>query len=60
MKDIFDNHTIKLNYAQAKRLNSLVEEYIDFSKLTVGDVLQLNKVQVQLEEIIEAEEKVYV
>lgn len=47
---------ININYAQAKRLLSLINEYTDFTKPTVGDVLDLNSVTVQLENIIEKQE----
>ncbi len=60
MKDVFDMYLVRLDYAQAKKLHSLIAEYTDFSRLTVGDVLDMNKVQAQLEEIIEVEENVYV
>lgn len=51
------NRSIVVNYAQAKRLLSLINEYTDFSKLTIGDVLDLNKITVQLEEVIKEENK---
>lgn len=55
-KDIMDKYDIRVNYIQAKRIHSLINEYVDFSKLTVGDVLDLNYVLVQLEDVIQEEE----
>ena len=48
---------ILVDYKQAKRILSLINEYTDFQKLTTGDVLDLNSITVQLEEIIEAKER---
>lgn len=54
--DIFGRYPIRVNYVQAKRILSLINEYTDWQKLNVGDVLDLNLVAAQLEEIIEKEE----
>lgn len=55
-KDAFDKYTLRINYEQAKKLQSLIESNIDFNKLSVGDVLDLNMITVQLEDIINLEE----
>lgn len=51
-----NKYKVYVDYAQSKRILSLINEYTDFSKLTVGDVLNLNLVTAQLEEIIESVE----
>lgn len=43
---------IIMNYAQAKRISSLIAEYVDWTSLAVGDVLDLYVIQAQLEEFI--------
>jgi hypothetical protein len=54
--DQFGKAKIRMSYAQAKRVLSLIQEYHDFSKLTVGDVLELNDLTIQLEELIKEKE----
>jgi hypothetical protein len=56
--DQFGKAKIRMSYAQAKRVLSLIQEYHDFSKLNVGDVLELNDLTLQLEEFIRERENV--
>lgn len=45
------NTKILVNVEQAETLLKLIQDKVDFSKLNIGEVLQLNMITVQLEEI---------
>ena len=55
--DLFNKYEIRISVGTAKTLLELVRG-LDFSFMTVGDVIELNKLQYQLEEITERQKDV--
>lgn len=55
--DLFEKYIIKVNKGQAAILLDLIEEHIDYTLLTAGDVMDINMVHDQLARIMKMEEE---
>lgn len=62
MNTIFDKYIVAFDYAQAKRTQQLLKDYLesDMLKMTINDALDLRYIINQLQEIIDTEETRYV
>lgn len=54
-KDMFDKYSIKITAIQAKLFLAYIEQ-IDYSDKTIGEVMALNALQIQLQEVVESED----
>jgi hypothetical protein len=55
MKDDFGKYKIRISVDTAVRILNLINNNIDFSNLTISEVLGINMVTDQLEEIVSKE-----
>jgi hypothetical protein len=57
MKDDFNKYKIRVTANDVMRISNLLNEHVDIESLTIGDVMDLNMLVVQLEDILVNEKK---